>query len=256
MIEGVKRLCKDEYGIDVAAKVSGSTLAIFMPIKGLFDLDTMQVSTEAFGKVDGVMLSATRIALSGIRDIEFYTIITADEDVPGAEVIVSRHVGDLRRFIHRDISRGEFSKRMVIDVRFNPQAIIDKWSGDFTIQEIKLDEFMCQQAARRIKEEFQTNKTLAGKFKVVEARGRLQDKAFVFNVDITREGLPMSELLHGKEWHKGVLLICAKKIAHVIWAYSFKDYRNVSIANKFDNKILEFDKKDARQYRKKKIEIE
>jgi len=256
MIEGVKRLCKNEYGIDVKAKVAGKTLGVYMPIKGLFNLKNMQLSQEALKKVDGVMLSVSRVALSGSKKIDFYTVVTADEDVPGAEVILTRYVKDLRRFIFRDISRGQFAKRMVVDVRFNPQAIIDRWVGGFTVDEVKLEDFICRQASRRITDEFRTNKDLAGKFKIAECVGRLQNRVFVFNVDIAREGLPMSELIHGKGWHEGVLLVCGKIVSHVIWAYAFQDFDKISIANKFDNKTLEIAKKDINHYRKRRTKIE
>ena len=256
MMEGVKRLCKDEYQVDVKAKIAGSTLGVYIPIKGLFNLESMKLSPEAFEKVDGVMLSVSRVALSGSRKIDFYTVVTADENVPGAEVAITRCVKDLRRFIHRDISRGEFSKRMVVDVRFNPQAIVDRWTGEFTVEEVGLEDFICQQAARRITDEFSINQDLAGRFKVAECVGKLNNRVFMFNVNIAREGLPMSELIHGKGWHEDVLTLCANIISHVIWAYSFQDYDRISIANKFDNKILEIAKKDTNRYRKRRIQIE
>jgi len=256
MVEGVKRLCKDEYGTEVKAKISGETIGVYMPIKELFNLKNMQLSKKALEKVDGVMLSVSRVALSGSREIDFYTVVTADEDVPGAEVILTRYVMDLRRFYFRDISRGEFAKRMVVDVRFNPQAIIDRWTGGFTVDEVRLEDFICQQASRRITDEFGTKDDLVGKFKVTECIGRLQNRIFVFNIDIAREGLPMSELIHGKGWHEDVLLICGKIISQVIWAYRYKDFDKISIANKFDNKILEITKKDIKRYRKRKIKIE
>lgn len=256
MIEGIKRLCKNEYKVDVKSKVANNTIGVYIPIKGLFNLKEMKISTQAFEKVDGVMLSVSRVALSGGKKIDFYTVITADEDVPGAEVVITRYVMDLRRYVFHDISRDEFAKRMIIDVRFNPQAIIDKWTGGFTVEEMKMEDFICQQASRRIQDEFQANKDLAGKFKVAECTGRLQGKVFVFNVDISREGLPMSELIHGKAWHEGALTLCAKTISHVIWAYSYQGFDTISIANKFDNKILEIDKKDIDKYRKGKIKIE
>jgi hypothetical protein len=143
MIEGVKRMCKGEYGIDVKANIVGQTMGVYMPIKGLFNIKDMKISKEALDKVDGVMLSASRVALSGSKRIDFYTVITADEDVPGAEVVITRYIKDLRRFYFQDISRGEFTKRVVVDVRFNPQAIVDRWSGGFTVEATTLPEFIC-----------------------------------------------------------------------------------------------------------------
>ena len=69
---------------------------------------------------------------------------------------------------------------------------------------------------------------LVGKFKVTECLGKLNNNVFMFNVDIAREGLPMSELIHGKGWHEEILALCAKMISQVIWAYSFEEFDKVS----------------------------
>jgi len=69
-------------------------------------------------------------------------------------------------------------------------------------------------------------------------------------------GLPMSELIHGKAWHAATLNVCGKIISHVIWAYSFEAFDKISIVNKFDNKVLEINRKDIDKYRKRSVKIE
>lgn len=256
LAEGVKELCKKEYGVDVEVGIEGETLGVRIPLEGLFDTESLQIAPEAFKKIDGVMLSVSRVALSSDRSINFYTVITYDKAVPGAEVVITRYVGDLRRYVYGDISRGEFSKRMVFDVRFNPQGIIDTWLGEFSLKETKLVEFICRQASRRISDEFREDKMLVGKFKVASCEGTLKDGTFKFTAEISREGLPMSELIHGKAWHDKVLELCLKIISHVIYIYKFKDFEKVEVRNKFDNKTVEIVKKEIKSWRKRKIEIE
>lgn len=256
MVEGVKQLCKKEYGVEVEVKVVGETLGVRMPLEGLFDVKTLQVEPKAMDKITGVMLSVSRVALSSDRSIEFYTIIATDKNVPGAEIVMTRYVTDLRRYFYGDISRGEFANRMVFDVRFNPQGIIDTWLGGFTLKETRLEEFMCEQASRRITDEFRENKMLAGKFKLSSCQGKLADKVFKFTVDISREGLPMSELIHGSAWHEQVLELCLKIISHVTSGYDFKDFEGVEVHNKFDNKLKEIAKQQINYWRKRGIRIE
>jgi len=256
MVEGVKNLCKKEYGVDVEVKLEGSTLGVRIPLEGLFDTETLQISPSAFGKIDGVMLSVSRVAISSGEAIAFYTVITYDKAVPGAEVTMTRYVSDLRRYIFGDISRGEFAKRMVFDVRFNPQGIIDTWLGGFTLKETRLDQFICEQASRRITDEFGGNKELVGKFKVISCQGRLENGVFKFDVEISREGLPMSELIHGKAWHDEVLEFCLQKISHVIYIYDFKDFDRVELNNKFDNKSMVITKEKINYWRKRRIGID
>lgn len=256
IVEGVKQLCKKEYGVDVEVKIEGKTLGARMPLKGLFDVKTLQVDPKAMDKITGVMLSVSRVALSSDQSIIFYTIIATDKDVPGAEIVMTRYVKDLRRYFYGDISRGEFTKRMVFDVRFNPQGIIDTWIGGFTLKETKFDEFMCEQASRRIIEEFRDNKMLVGKFKISSCQGSLKDRVFKFTVDIAREGLPMSELIHGTAWHDKVLELCLKTLSHIIYVYDFKDFERIEVHNKFDNKVKEIAKIEINRWRKRRIRIE
>ena len=231
-------------------------MGVRLPLEGLFDAETLQIKPEAFDKITGVMLSAFRVALSSDKSIDFYTVITYDKKVPGAEVVMTRYIYDLRRFFLGDISRGEFAKRMVFDVRFNPQAIIDTWLGDFTLKEQGLPEFMCGQISRRIIDEFMRNKDLAGKFKIISCEGKLENGTLKFVVDISREGLPLSELIHGKAWHKEVLGFCMQKICYVAYIYSFKDFDKVEVFNKFDNKTLIISKDEINKWRNRRIRID
>jgi hypothetical protein len=256
IIEGVQTLCEKEYNTEVEVVIEGSTMGVRMPIEGLFDAETFQINTKAFDKITGVMLSASRVALSSDKSIDFYTVISHDKKVPGAEVVMTRYVNDLRRFFLGDISRGEFTKRMVFDVRFNPQGIIDTWLGSFTFKEYSLADFIIAQTERRIMDEFRENSNLAGKFRVMSCEGALDKGVLSFTVDISREGLPMSELIHGKSWRDKVLEVCMQKIAYVLYVYSFDEVQGIEISNKFDNNSIKISKNEINQWRRRRIRID
>jgi len=256
MVDGVIGMCKKEYGVDVEVKVEGKTLGVRIPLEGLFDKETLQPTPEAFKKVDGVMLSVSRVVLSSDKSIDFHTVITYDKGVPGVELVITRYAKDLRRFVYGDISRGEFTKRMFYDLRYNPQGIIDAWLGAFTLKEVKPGDFIIDQATRRITEEFRDNEMLIGKFKLAACEGNLEAGRLKFTVDITREGLPMSELIHGKAWHDQVLELCLQKISYTVHAYNFKDYEVIEVFNKFDNNRVEIGKNEINRWRKKGVKID
>ncbi|MDD5504995.1 MAG: hypothetical protein PHV77_06810 [Candidatus Omnitrophica bacterium] len=256
VVDGVKRLCQKEYGTEVEVAVAGSTLGVRMPIEGLFDEQTFQINTASFDKITGVMLSVSRVALSSDKSIDFYTVIAYDKNSPGAEVAMTRYVHDLRRFFLGDISRGEFAKRMIFDVRFNPQGVIDTWFGSFTLKEHSLPDFIISQANHRILDEFRENKDMAGRFKVVSCQGAFNAGELVFMVDISREGLPMSEYIHGRAWRDSVLEICAQKIAHVLCAYDFYDITGIKVINSFDNSSTWVPSDQINQCRKRSIRID
>jgi len=256
IVEGVKTLCEKEYNVKVEVVIEGSTMGVRMPIEGLFDADTFQINTKSFDKITGVMLSASRVALSSDKSIDFYTVIAHDKKVPGAEVVMTRYIHDLRRFFLGDISRGEFTKRMVFDVRFNPQGIIDTWLGSFTLKQYSLVDFMIAQIQRRITDEFRENNDLVGKFKVVSCEGALDNETLSFVVDISREGLPMSELIHGKSWRDKVLELCMQKIAYAAYIYSFDEAASMQVINKFDDNQIKISKDEINRWRKRRIRID
>lgn len=256
VIEGIKDICKKEYGVDVDVKIVDTTLGVRMPLKGVFDPETFQPAPDALEKLDGVMLSVSRVALSSDKSFDFYTIITTDTAIPGTEIVITRYVGDLRRYVFGDISRGEFSNRMVFDVRFNPEGVLDVWLNEFTLREVRLQDFICKQAAHRIVSEFKDNKMLVGKFKISSCAGKLELGRFRFQVEITREGLPMSELIHGTAWHDKVLELCLQKIAHTLYIYDFNDFDDVEITNTFDNKLMQVNRADIKNWRKRPVTIE
>jgi hypothetical protein len=256
IIDGVIRLCEKEYSVKVEVAIEGSTMGVRMPIDELFDSETFQINAKSFDKITGVMLSASRVALSSDKSIDFYTVIAYDKKVPGAEVVMTRYVHDLRRFFLGDISRGEFAKRMVFDIRFNPQGIVDTWLGSFTLTEYTLPGFMSAQMQRRITDEFRENNGLIGKFKVVSCDGEFAGQEFSFVVDISRTGLPMSELIHGNSWRSKVLEICAQKIAYVVHIYSFHDASGIEVFNKFDNNRIKIPREEFSAFRKRRISID
>jgi hypothetical protein len=256
IVEGVKKLCEKEYGTEVEVAIEGPTMGVRMPIEGLFDANTFQINTESFDKVTGVMLSASRVALSSDKSIDFYTVIAYDKKVPGAEVVMTRYVHDLRRFFLGDISRGEFTKRMVFDIRFNPQGIIDTWFGSFTFTQYTLNDFIIAQTVRRIQDEFRENNDLAGKFKVVSCEGAFDQGVLAFVVDISREGLPMSELIHGKAWREKVLELCLQKISYVVSIYDFDNVSYIEVINKFDDNRIKISGNEVDKWRKRRVKID
>jgi hypothetical protein len=256
IVDGVKRLCEKEYSVDVEVILQGSTMGVRMPLDDLFDAQTFQINTRSFDKITGVMLSASRVALSSDRSIDFYTVIAYDKKVPGAEVVMTRYVDDLRRFFLGDISRGEFGKRMIFDIRFNPQGIVDTWVGSFTLTEYGLPDFMVAQAQRRITDEFRENEDLAGKFRIVSCEGMYKDNRFEFQVNITREGLPMSELIHGNSWRNKVLELCLKQIAQVVYIYKLDDFSSIEVVNLFDNNRMEISSEEVGRWRREEIKID
>jgi len=187
--ESVIKLCKKEYKIDVKVETIGKTIAIYLPLQDLLDFN-FAISKKASEQINDVILSVSRAALSTDANYDFYCIIAHDIKIPEIQIVIIKSVIDVKRFMLNDISRGEYSKRMLVDIRLNPQAqkeravkeifekmTLDKkwqedvmddffrseptglgdigyWNEKFYVKDISFSEFLAEEIANRIKMEF------------------------------------------------------------------------------------------------------
>lgn len=117
--QSVIELCKDEYGLDVQAKIVGSTLGVFIPVEGLVD-QNLRLDRDAGEKIEDVALSMHRVIMSTDKPLRFYILTARDTKTPGAEFVLTGFVYDVVRVRLLDISRGEYHKRILRDFKFNP----------------------------------------------------------------------------------------------------------------------------------------
>ena len=119
--DSVVNICKKEYNADVKVEVSGKTMAIYLPLTDLMDY-SFNLTKSASEKINNVIFTAARIALSTDAKIDFYCVIAHDVKMPELQIIIIKNVDDVKRLFATDISRGEYMKRMLIDLRWSPQA--------------------------------------------------------------------------------------------------------------------------------------
>ncbi len=117
--QSVIDLCKEEYDLDVKAKIIEGTLGVFIPIEKLID-DNLQLNADATSKIEDAALSIHRVTMSTDEPLKFYTLTARDINTPGAEFMLTAFVYDVIRVRLLDISRGEYHKRTLKDFRFNP----------------------------------------------------------------------------------------------------------------------------------------
>jgi len=292
-IEGeIIKLCNEEYGVDIKAKLIGNTLAIYIPLPSLLNV-TLGMNKDAQEMIQDVLLSTSRIVLSTDARIEFYCVIAQDVKMPELQVIVMKYVDDVKRAFFYDISRGEYFKRTLFDININPQSrkeqtikdIFKKheldpkweekvledffrsmpvalrdfgyWNDTFFVKDIALSEFIAEQMAYRIKLRFREDKSLAKKFYVKAVNGMYNDKVqepfFYIDFDIK-----MNEILKvlGEDVDKQLLFenIFAE-IAETIYGYKFMDFEIVKIIDKNSQDKLFVTREDLYAYKKKKLSI-
>jgi hypothetical protein len=273
-------LCKREYGVDVEVKIVGRTIGVYIPINELID-STLSVNPRAIGKVDDVIMSVSRVALSTDADFIFYVLVAQDPVIPDLELVIIRYVEDVKRFLVTDISRNEYFDRMITEFKLTPQIqkerlirelfakldlavsddVIDAyfrsgyidtigdigyWNNTFFLKDITVGEFLARQTEERIRKLFLGSRRSARK-DVGLIKGSYQQRIFDFTVEATVK----PQAAGGKEiTTKEIVTI----IANVIGSYHFEDFTHVNLS--YDRKQFMVSREDLHDVRRRKIKVE
>jgi len=140
--ESIQQICRKEYGIDqIDVKINGRTIGVYLPIKKLFltdfkealtkqsaakleDLENLfRPSPEALEQVEDVLFSISRVLLSTDRKFLFYTLHATDVEQTGLQLVLVGYVDDIKRVRLWDISREEYRKRVLHEIRLSRASV-------------------------------------------------------------------------------------------------------------------------------------
>ncbi|MFH0764769.1 MAG: hypothetical protein V1927_07205 [Candidatus Omnitrophota bacterium] len=290
--ESILKVCKKEYSLDVKADTIGKTIVIYVPLGGLLDFN-FGITKKASEEINNVILSVSRVALSSDAEFDFYCVIAHDVKIPEIQIVIIKSVDDVKRFMLNDISRGEYSKRMLVDIRLNPQAQKEKaikevfqkmsldrhwqedvlndffraeptilgdigyWNGRFYVKDVGLPEFLAEQTANRVRMAFREVKLLDDLFFIKSAKGYYNAKPEkkYFRFEITAEPKWLKEA-GGEEVSGRVFEETIKTASHVLHGYRFEDFDHIEILNQSDGSVLKVSKDSLEEFRKKKMIFE
>jgi hypothetical protein len=291
LVESIVDICKREYKVDVKAAIEGRTMAIYLPLSDLMDY-SFNLSKPASEKINDVIFTAARVALSTDADVDFYCVIAHDVRMPELQVIIIKNVDDVKRLFASDISRGEYMKRMLIDLRWSPQAkkeqvikeIFEKmnidqkwqdqvmadffrsqpagisdigyWNDKFYVKDITLAEFLAEQISNRIKMEFRENGSLKDGFILKASKGAYESrkgkKVFSFDVLADRSAIGIGSTIEDSDRIFDTVLSIA---AHVIHGYHFTDYDSVEVLDQRAGRSIEVAPEELEGFRTKKLKL-
>lgn len=287
--DSIVRLCKNEYKLDVKVATAGKTVAIYAPLAELWDM-TFSITQKASEEINDVILSVSRVALSTDAKYDFYVVIAHDVRIPEIQIVIVKSIDDVKRFMLNDISRGEFSKRMLIDKRINPQAKkeqairevfekmgLDKkwqdsvmndffrsqpaalgdigyWNDRFYIKDITLPEFLAEQMATRIRMEFFDDKALSETIAIKASKGSYLSEAGKRYFQIEAEVEPRSFAQAGADQMVNTVFKKSLEVcADVIHGYRFEDYDYIELIDETSARSLKVAKDAVEQFRRKKL---
>ena len=289
--ESIIKVCKAEYKLDVKVETIGRTIAIYLPLEDLIDF-TFAITKQASEKINDVILSVSRVALSTDAEFNFYCVIAHDVRIPEIQIVIIKSVDDVKRFLLNDISRGEYSKRMLVDIRFSPQAQkereikeifnkmrVDKkwqeqvmndffrseptalsdigyWGGHFYIKDISLAEFLAEQIANRFRLALREEKAISDAYLVKSSKGSFtKGGQRIFKLDLLVEYKPLE--VSDKKIASDVIFETALKTAsHVIHSYRFSDFDRFEIVNQQDTGVITLSPEELESFRTKKLKPE
>lgn len=290
--ESIIELCAEEYNVAVDVKITGNTMAIYIPLPNLFGI-TLAINKVAQDKVQDVLLGASRVALSTDADIKFYCIIAQDERIPEIQLVIIKYVDDIKKVYFQAISRGEYFKRTIIDINENPQAKkeqsirevfgkmsldeemqqnvlndffrsepsslegIGYWNGQFYIKNITLPEFLAEQMKARIIMRFREKEELRKyELKSLTSKFTEEDSAkyffFTFQIEDFLFLTDPKEIVDGQ---REIFENIFEETSNVIYGYKFKEFNSVKFLEKNLNKELMIPEKDFFLFEKQKLDI-
>ncbi|MBI4115121.1 MAG: hypothetical protein HY447_00945 [Candidatus Omnitrophica bacterium] len=141
--ESIQEICSKEYGIEqIDVKIDGNTVGVYLPMKKLFNADfkealmsgkgkidvenLFQPAPEALDQVEDVLFSISRVLLSTDLKLDFYILQATDIEVTGLQLVLTGFVDDIRRVRLWDISRDEYRKRVLHELKLNRSVLWHK----------------------------------------------------------------------------------------------------------------------------------
>lgn len=290
--ESIIKICKKEYGLDVKVALISKTIAIYLPLENLIDF-TFSVTKSAGEKINDVILSVSRVALSSDAEYDFYTVIAHDIRIPEIQIVIVKSVDDVKRFLLNDISRSEYAKRMIVDIRLSPQAQkeraikeifektkVDKrwqdevmndffrsepaglgdigyWNNRFYIKDITMPEFLAEQIASRVRMAFREEKDLVDNFLLKSSKCAYLSKGGekFFKLDLTAENRYFG-MPDEKTAAGRIFEVVLGIAAQVLHNYRFTDYSYVTISNQMGRESLKVLQDELEAFRTGKVEFE
>lgn len=235
--EVVKRICKDEYNLDVVTIRTGNTLWIYAPLNKILDKDFGAAKDKFFDeevadKLRNILTTIGRVIISSDKAPEFFALLASDINL-GLDYTIIGNVLDTKKSYAGFLPWTEANKRFVINIQANPEAIGDKTGVHLKAYDIKLPDFLAKQIAQRIELNFRQKKN-ADNFEVTSVVSEFLNKSFTFDLNIKKIG-PEAEKIE--------LIDEALKIAaFVIDSYEFKDFEALTLRDLNSNKSITFGK--------------
>ena len=241
--KSIEDITKKENDMEVTARVVGKTAGALITLDDLVD-DKGQIPKEVHEKMGQVMQAVTRVALSTSREIDFCVVVIRDRSHMN-ELTVTRSLDDTKRANSDAIGVEESINRTLFGQgKYVPSAGGEK---DFVLKEVKLENFLAEQIAQRIRFNFSKDSkedTATPAFVLVDG---LYDAAAAAK----RFRFAMLSLKAAEP--RETMISVLRTVRDVLGGYHFKDFNEIEILDYLNRQKLTLDEKTYEAYEAKKM---
>ena len=225
LVDGMRQVLKEE-GLTASVHVIDHTLAVHLEYPGSLSQTAGQIGIgpgfdDATRKVIGAV---HRVLLSSDAEVRFYVVLVSDPTVPGGYLTLVRYMDDIKRANAQMLDTPEIFARTVLELNFlgSTPVTIDA----YVPRDIRLEEFLSWQLARRIQMALTDELQAKGIASVGRCGGRFEQGEFAFTLDVapssTDQALDEATL-------QEVFHTASTVIGKVLSSYHFQDFQAVRL---------------------------
>ncbi len=170
-----------------------------------------------------VLTTIHRVLLSSDATADFYVLLMSDPKTPGAYLTIVRYMDDVRRTNANMLDTPEMFARTIFELNFvgTNNLTIDQ----YVPRDIRLEEFLSWQIARRIQHKLTDTLQPAGAAEVGRCGGEFRDGEFAFTLNV----VPASGSVLDDATMREIFKASTTEIAQVLSSYHFNDFQSVRL---------------------------
>lgn len=220
----IKKICEEEYNLEVSTKRNGNTLWVYAPLERIINKNYANDPEKIFDdetaeKLRQIHSTIGRVIVSSDNAPEFYCFVASDTTEIGVDYIIIANTLDIKKSYAHFIPWTELNRRYVMKLQLNPQALNDLSGEHIEPFEIELKDFLAAQIAQRASVRLQQEE-FKPYFEITTIEAGLEDGVFSFGY--TLEELKPSQDI---DIRQEILNI----INYVLKTYDFQGFRSVEI---------------------------
>lgn len=222
----VKKLCKEEYGLEVTTIRTATTLWIYAPLTKILDKEygikeDKIFDEEMMDKLRNILITIGRVLVNSDYAPEFYALVASDINL-GIDYTLIGNTLDIKKSQANFIPWTEANRRYVIRLNMAEEAIGDTKGWHIQTYDIRLPDFLAEQMAQRIGARFR-DEGLKKYFEIEKSEGRFLNNTFILEYSLQELAKPGQEIDVKEEMLK-IISYCLK-------TYDFKDFSMIELTD-------------------------